>query len=116
MSLRNNGAPGPRPYNAPPADAFSYRGSNQQQQGPAPTSASPRPAPQPLNGSQQQQQQQQQSLSQQGQQPQQQGQGSFVKPPPLSLEQSKLVAHTHYSALKGWLTKEGALASGSTRT
>ncbi|BGP44719.1 component of the polarisome [Rhodotorula kratochvilovae] len=115
MSLRNNGAPGPRPYNAPPADAFSYRGPNQQQQGPAPTSASPRPAPQPLNGSQQQQQQ---GLSQQGQpqQQQQQVQGSFVKPPPLSLEQSKLVAHTHYSALKGWLTKEGALASGSTRT
>ncbi|GAA6047170.1 hypothetical protein JCM3770_006933 [Rhodotorula araucariae] len=117
MALRNNSAQGPRPYNAPPADAFSYRTQNQQQHQPqqstAANSASPRPAPQPLNGPQQQQQYGQ---SPHGQQQQQQGQSSFTKPPPLSLEQSKLVAHTHYSALKGWLTKEGALASGSTRT
>ncbi|KAK4054926.1 component of the polarisome [Microbotryomycetes sp. JL201] len=37
------------------------------------------------------------------------------KPAPLSLEQSRQVARTHYDALKDWLTKQGALANASTR-
>ncbi|GAA5925645.1 hypothetical protein JCM10213_008845 [Rhodosporidiobolus nylandii] len=51
-----------------------------------------------------------------GEQPREGVATSGSKPPPLTLEQSKAVARTHYSALKGWLAKEGALASGSTRT
>ncbi|GAA5918784.1 hypothetical protein JCM1841_002734 [Sporobolomyces salmonicolor] len=42
--------------------------------------------------------------------------GAGGKPPPLTLEQSKAVARTHYDALKRWLTREGALANASTRT
>jgi hypothetical protein len=42
--------------------------------------------------------------------------GGSSKPAPLTLEQSRAVARTHYGALKGWLTKEGALTSASTRT
>ncbi|GAA5821817.1 hypothetical protein JCM10212_003230 [Sporobolomyces blumeae] len=42
--------------------------------------------------------------------------GAGAKPPPLSLEQSRQVARTHYDALKGWLNREGALANASTRT
>ncbi|GAA5859755.1 hypothetical protein JCM1840_006439 [Sporobolomyces johnsonii] len=42
--------------------------------------------------------------------------GAPGKPPPLTLEQSKAVARTHYDALKRWLTREGALANASTRT
>ncbi|GAA5995031.1 uncharacterized protein JCM10292_004496 [Rhodotorula paludigena] len=116
MSLRNPTG-GPRPMNPP--DAFSYRQQAQQPHQGQPQSQGqgnpppPRPAPQPAHAQQQQQQQgqQQPQQQQQGQQ-----QGSFVKPPPLSLEQSKQVARTHYSALKGWLSREGALASGTTRT
>ncbi|GAA5834442.1 hypothetical protein JCM9279_004317 [Rhodotorula babjevae] len=108
MSLRNSNG-GPRPMNAPPADAFSYRPVQQQQQQP-PT---PQQQGQPGQGPGQPPALGQQ---QQPQQPQQQQPGGFTKPPPLSLEQSKAVARTHYTALKGWLTNEGALSSGSTRT
>jgi len=38
------------------------------------------------------------------------------KPPPLTLEQSRQVARTHYDSLKGWLNREGALANATTRT
>ncbi|GAA5914239.1 hypothetical protein JCM8208_001532, partial [Rhodotorula glutinis] len=112
MSLRNpNG--GPRPMNAPPADAFSYRPVQQQQQQQQPQQGQPgQGSGQPPALGQQQQPQQQHAQQQQQQQPP----TGFTKPPPLSLEQSKAVARTHYTALKGWLTNEGALSSGSTRT
>ncbi|GAA5958498.1 hypothetical protein JCM3765_007896 [Sporobolomyces pararoseus] len=41
---------------------------------------------------------------------------SSSKPPPLTLEQSRQVARTHFDALKSWLTREGALATATTRT
>ncbi|GAA5926292.1 hypothetical protein JCM3775_000979 [Rhodotorula graminis] len=109
MSLRNpNG--GPRPMNAPPADAFSYRPLQQQQQ-PQQQGQAGQGAGQPPALAQQQPQQAQPAHQHAQQQP-----TGFTKPAPLSLEQSKAVARTHYSALKGWLTNEGALSSGSTRT
>ncbi|GAA6032874.1 hypothetical protein JCM8097_000840 [Rhodosporidiobolus ruineniae] len=119
MSLSNRSQP-TRPMNPPPADAFtSYR--------PQQDSNQPRQPPQRNNsagqgsGAQHYNQQDRQGGGQggqgQGQQPSSGGGGaSSNKPPPLTLEQSKTVARTHYSALKGWLTKEGALAAGSTRT
>lgn len=43
-------------------------------------------------------------------------QNSSSKPPPLTLEQSRQVARTHFDALKSWLTREGALSTATTRT
>ncbi|GAA5993547.1 hypothetical protein JCM11641_002865 [Rhodosporidiobolus odoratus] len=42
--------------------------------------------------------------------------GGSSKPPPMTPEQSRTVARTHYGALKGWLAKQGVFANGSTRT
>ncbi|SGY30973.1 BQ5605_C002g01197 [Microbotryum silenes-dioicae] len=41
---------------------------------------------------------------------------SQSKPAPLSLEQSRQVARTHFDALKGWLQRQGALANAWTRS
>ncbi|GAA5917079.1 hypothetical protein JCM6882_009488 [Rhodosporidiobolus microsporus] len=106
MSL--NSRPQPRPMNPPPADAFTnYRptapASQQQQQ----QSGGPPPQRNNSLGN---------SQGDKGASGAGAGAGGSSKPPPLTLEQSRAVARTHYTALKGWLAKEGALASGSTRT
>ncbi|BGO96598.1 Cell polarity protein [Rhodotorula toruloides ATCC 204091] len=98
---------GPRPQNPPapgpaPQDAYPYRQQPPQQPGAGPPPPSqqqqPRPAPQPPTAVQVP------------------AGGSANKPPALTLEQSKQVARTHYTALKGWLHEQGALAGGSTRS
>ncbi|GAA5850267.1 hypothetical protein JCM8547_001069 [Rhodosporidiobolus lusitaniae] len=99
-----------RPMNAPPADAFiNYRPTAPQASVARNNSggASMVGSQPPLSSSNQPQPGQPGTPST--------GSGSS-KPPPLTLEQSRAVARTHYSALKGWLAKEGALAAGSTRT
>jgi transglutaminase-like putative cysteine protease len=40
---------------------------------------------------------------------------SYAKPPPISLEQSRQIAKTHFDALRDWLRRENGLANGSTR-
>ncbi|GAA6004285.1 hypothetical protein JCM10207_000650 [Rhodosporidiobolus poonsookiae] len=109
MSLNSRPQPQQRNYgNPPPADAFtSYRPQPPASQQPPQRNNSTSGGgnnPPPAHS------------QQQGQQQHQQQQGSSNKPPPLTLEQSKAVAHTHYSALKRWLIQEDALASGSTRS
>ncbi|BGP21626.1 cell polarity protein [Rhodotorula toruloides] len=98
---------GPRPQNPPapgpaPQDTYAYRQQPLQQPGAGPPPPSQqqqsRPAPQPPTAVQ----------APAG--------GSASKPPALTLEQSKQVARTHYTALKGWLHEQGALAGGSTRS
>lgn len=43
------------------------------------------------------------------------GSSSYAKPPPISLEQSRQIAKTHFDALRDWLRRENGLANGSTR-
>ncbi|KAK4058010.1 component of the polarisome [Microbotryomycetes sp. JL221] len=111
-----SGAPPPRP---PPADAFSpsysmassnntmsshHNNNNRippggpQRQGSSSSATQPPP-----------------SSSTQTAQTTTAGSSSSSKPAPLSLEQSRQVARTHYDALKDWLTNQGALNNASTR-
>ncbi|GAA5923228.1 uncharacterized protein JCM15063_003576 [Sporobolomyces koalae] len=92
MSLRSQ-----RPQNAPPPaqDGFANYRQPPPQSHPPPPVATAIPATSSASG---------------------QSQSQSQKPPPLSLEQSRQVARTHFDALKQWLHREGALANPTTRT